>query len=247
MNFYFRKSGKCGIHGKWAGKYVGGVYRVQQTEFGNPIRIIAGFPGTGKSTFCKQYQNAIDFGCMPFKYSNFFEFARKYATETIKASEELDFVWNWQEQYAQALMDAYEEYPDQMFVIPSEGRILEYLEQKNLSFFLVYPCREARIEYVERYRKRGNTELFIEIFGEEEAWEQWMTMIRRPYCYGISIELKSGQFLSDVITPISYNEKSIIEEKESYLERRYFSQENTNITATKMRERTIEKIMEKLL
>ena len=69
-------------------------------------------------------------------------------------------------------MDAYEEYPDQMFVIPSEGRILECLEQKNLSFFLVYPCREARIEYVERYRKRGNTELFIEIFGEEEAWEQ---------------------------------------------------------------------------
>ena len=51
----------------------------------------------------------------------------------------------------------------------------------------------------------------------------------------------------DVITPISYNEERIIEEKESYLERRYFSQENTNITATKMRERTIEKIMEKLL
>ena len=125
---------------------LGVYYRVQQTEFGNPIRIIAGFPGTGKSTFCKQYQNAIDFGCMPFKYSNFFEFARKYTTETIKASEELDFVWNWQEQYTQALMDAYEEYPDQMFVIPSEGRILECLEQKNLSFFLVYPCREARIE-----------------------------------------------------------------------------------------------------
>ncbi len=211
---------------KWAGKYGIEVYcRVKQKESGNQIRIVAGFAGTGKSEFCKGNQNAIDFVCMPFKYSNFFELAGQHGTETIKADDELDFVWSWQEQYVDALMDSYEKYTDEMFIIPSERKVLEYLEQKEIPFFLVYPCEEARAEYVERYRKRGNSETFLEIFGEEESWKRWMRGVRKPYRRGISVELKEGQFLSDVIPPIPYKTENIIKEKGSYLVREYFPQE----------------------
>ena len=52
-----------------------------------------------------------------------------------------------------------------------------------------------------------------------------MRGVRKPYRRGISVELKEGQFLSDVIPPIPYKTENIIKEKGSYLVREYFPQE----------------------
>lgn len=183
------------------------------------MSIIAGFAGTGKTTFCGKNKNAIDFECMPFKYENFINVSKKFSGESMKAHDDLMLREEWQEMYYKALLDTYETYPDEVIVIPTVGHILARLEMEQIPYTLVYPVREAKEEYRNRYIRRGDSENFLSIFID--GWDYWMRSVRSHENPNY-IELQPSEYLSDVIQISEYDENKIIKDKDDYIFRRYF-------------------------
>lgn len=182
--------------------------------------IIAGFSGVGKTHFCENTKNAIDFIIMPFKYSNFYEVSKNLSEdEDIKANEELEFVVAWDEYYYYALKDTCRKFPEQIIVIPTVVSILDKLKQDNIPVTVVYPNVADKEEYEKRYKNRGNSDTFMEIFLER--WDEWIKAIQNHVSDKV-IELSAEQYLSDVIGTVPYEESRIIPDKETYIYDTYF-------------------------
>ena len=171
------------------------------------MRIIAGFAGVGKSYYCRKNPNAVDFAIMPYKYINFNQIATKMAGEEIKAKGDLILREDWQATYYRALLEAYHNNPDKVYVIPTVVGILKNLERDQIPFLLVYPAKELREAYRERYLTRGNTQEFLDVFIG--CWGTWMYNIRR--CGGVHLELTTeDSYLSDILPldlPGGYGDK----------------------------------------
>ena len=172
------------------------------------MRIIAGFAGVGKSTYCRKNPNALDFEVMPYKYINFQAVAASAAGEEIKARADLILREGWQEDYYKALLESYQRNPDKVYVIPTVAGILKRLERGQIPFLLVYPAKDLKEAYRERYLARGNSQEFLDVFIGH--WDAWMYNVRR--CGGVHLELSKGDvYLSDILPldlPGSYGDKT---------------------------------------
>lgn len=179
--------------------------------------IIAAFAGTGKTYFCEHVPQAIDFVCMPWKYTNFYEVAAFLEEgEQIKANDELELRFGWIEEYYKAIVDTVTKYPDQIVVIPTISAVLTKLEEEQIPYTLVMPHRELKEEYRQRYIARGNTEDFLDIFVGD--WDCWMEELRMHNANKI-IELGSGEYLTDKVKVNKMNPdvNSYIINKKSYV------------------------------
>lgn len=204
------------------------------------MMIIAGFAGAGKTYFCKNNRNAIDFIVMPFKYSNFYEVSKNLLEEEdIKAHEDLEFVIGWDEYYYFALRDTMQRFSDETIVIPTVASILERLRKDEIPVTVIYPNIEDKKEYEKRYRNRGNSDAFMEIFLER--WKKWISAIQKMEPEQ-AIQLSTDEYLSDVIDSMPYDENKIIIDKETYIYDTYFK----NGLAKEFAETPIGKLMEGL-
>ena len=169
------------------------------------MRIVAAFSGVGKSYYCKQNPKAVDFVVMPYKYSNFYEVAAVAEGESIKAHGDLLLRENWQNVYFDALMEVYHRESDKVFVIPSVDYVLFRLAARGIPYLLVYPHRDLKEVYRQRYIDRGNTQEFLDVFIGD--WDYWMDSLRRHG--GTHMELLEDIYLSDVLPeeyPVSKTE-----------------------------------------
>lgn len=183
--------------------------------------IIAAFAGTGKTYFCEHVPQAIDFVCMPWKYTNFYEVASFMEEgEQIKANDELELNFGWQKEYYDALIDTVKKYPDQIVVIPTVSAVQRMLEADDMPYTVVIPKQDLKDEYEQRYIARGNTEEFLDVFIG--SWDWWMNIVRKNICKNV-IELESGQYLYDVLHFEKAEHLNIIENKKDYIFNTYFS------------------------
>jgi len=154
--------------------------------------IIAAFSGTGKSTLARLYpQKVIDFICMPFKYECN---ENQEFNEESKADSNLEYKFGWEYDYVKAIKQNMSD--NKILVIPSDRRVLALLEKDGIPYLLCYPQRNAKEVYHKRFRDRGNSEHFIEIFIGE--WDRFMDSLEGD-SYGRHIVLEPQQFLSDAI------------------------------------------------
>lgn len=66
----------------------------------------------------------------------------------------------------------------------------------GIPFVLVYPNKDIKDEYIQRYKDRGNNDAFVELLTKN--WDNWMEeMDNQEGCY--KVKLDSGQYLTDVI------------------------------------------------
>lgn len=160
--------------------------------------IITAFEAAGKSYFCNQNQNrAIDFVCMPFKYTNIFELSKSIEEgEAIKGAYELELRCGWETGYCEAIQAMEKADPELYIVIPLVNKVLELLKAAGIGYTMIYPKEELLEEYIERCHERGNTEDFIDIV--RDCWDFWIKSAKSDE-WADKIELSSGQYLSDVI------------------------------------------------
>lgn len=139
--------------------------------------IISGFAGIGKSNFnnyVPYYQNATYYD-LP--------------SSVFKEGNEKIYV-----DCAEALCEKY----DYVFV-STHDFVINELIKRNLKFYIVYPKSHCKDEYKQRFIKRGNSPEYIEKFMKN--WDKYIIQIDRlDYPYKIS--LRTGQYLSDVISRI---------------------------------------------
>ena len=96
---------------------------------------------------------------------------------------------------------------DSIILISSANKkLLKYLIDNKINYCLVYANINDKQEYIKRMKNRGNNDIFIEKLTETEAWknqyEENIKDLRPKY----KIELKKGQYLSDIKSVFLNNE-----------------------------------------
>jgi len=136
--------------------------------------VISGFPGVGKSCFFKSNPSTTsdsDSSLFPKD-----EFPSNYIEHIISLLNKRDVI-----------------------LVSSHKIVREALEDADIEYFLVYPDRSLKEEYIERYKARGNTENFIKLV--ESEWDNWISELEKEE-YPVLITLQSGQFLKDAMASI---------------------------------------------
>ena len=154
--------------------------------------IIAAYAGTGKTYFASLYpQKVIDLVCMPYKYiinsNNIFD-------ESSKANIDDVLNPNWPLNYLLAIKNNLQS--DKIILIPPDYFILMLLKSENMQYYICYPQRNIKEQYLKRYIDRGNNANFIDIFIGR--WDEFIDSYEKD-SFGKHIVLQANQFLSDVI------------------------------------------------
>ncbi len=103
----------------------------------------------------------------------------------------------WEKVYvdcAEALCEKY----DYVFV-STHDVVIDELISRNSKFYIVYPKGHCKEEYKQRFIKRGNSLEYIDKFMRN--WDKFIAQIDN-LDYSNKISLRTGQYLSDVISRI---------------------------------------------
>jgi hypothetical protein len=139
----------------------------------NKIKVYSAFPGCGKTTYYRTSgKNVLDSDSSTFDKK---EFPKNYLKH-IKYNLKNDTV--------------------DVILVSSHKEVRDALTSKGIRYVLVYPERELKDEYIQRYKDRGNNDGFINLL--DNKWDIWMDeMDQQKGCY--KVRLKTGQYLTDVI------------------------------------------------
>jgi len=136
------------------------------------IKVIAGFPGIGKSDFVKHNKK------LKIKDSDSSEWDKDEFPENY-----LNYIENIIEYGYTILCSTHED-------------VRNGLEERDIDYILVYPEENLKDEYIQRYIDRGSPEAFIDMMNEK--WDEFIKSCDESIPYK-RIRLKKGQYLSDVI------------------------------------------------
>lgn len=129
-------------------------------------RLVSGFPGVGKSWLSLQSDRFIDFD----------------STQ-----------WSDKSIYAQVASRARDcDVTESCWLISSHEEVRRELQALGVDYLFVAPEEGCKEEYLERYRKRGNTEDFIDFL--DSNWSYFVKPLRNE----IVCSLSAGEFLGSV-------------------------------------------------
>lgn len=154
--------------------------------------IIAGFAGTGKSTFAAWVENAIDLTSMPF--SRILPAVKSGEPEAEKAAPWLLNDPLYPDNYVAAVLRAERRY-DYVIIPTSEWVIYRLQKEYGRRIVVCAPTDECREEYRRRFVDRGNSEDFIEVFIGK--WEEILSNVRELDNV-VHIPLGPGEHLTDI-------------------------------------------------
>jgi hypothetical protein len=140
----------------------------------NKTYIIAGFPGVGKSWLKNKYGDKIsDSDSSQFPKD---EFPQNYINH-IKSLIGNKIV----------------------ILVSTHKEVLQELENNNIDYILVYPNRELKDEYLERYKQRGSPEGFINLLNNK--WDEFHNDLENTKPFK-KIVLNKGEFLKDILNKL---------------------------------------------
>ena len=134
--------------------------------------VISAFPGCGKSHLFrnKGEKKILDSDSSTFDKS---QFPQNYIEHIKSNIGEVDVI-----------------------LVSSHKEVREALVNESITFTLVYPSKDIKEEYIQRYIDRGNDGKFVELL--KQNWDNWIDELENQEgCE--KIKLESGQYLSDVI------------------------------------------------
>lgn len=170
--------------------------------------IIAAHAGTGKTRFAQTIFDAVDFICMPYKYYLPDGLLSCEEPERMKADLSLELRDEWPDNYIKAVINQYNE--NRYVVIPPIMSVLKGLRNEEIPYILCYPERSAKDEYERRYKERGNTEGFLDIFTG--CWDRFLDQMESdPGKHHII--MKRNEYLTDLLPRFT----EIIDGKESMI------------------------------
>lgn len=151
-------------------------------------KIISGFPAVGKSQFVKDHQNLLVLDSDSSQFS------------WIKDSEGNN-TKERNPKFPQCYIDHIKENIGQVDIIlvSSHDVVRKALKDSNIEYYLVYPSKTLKEEYIERYIQRGSNEGFIKLV--ESNWDTWIEEIESEK-FPFLIKLWKGQYLNDLFKDI---------------------------------------------
>ena len=101
---------------------------------------------------------------------------------------------NWPNNYFVALENIKDKYD---YILISDEICNIFLEKNSYEYWWVYTQKNLKEEYLQRCRKRGNNDEFI--YWYDKLWDEWIEKCLNDQKASKHIELKSNQFLEDVL------------------------------------------------
>lgn len=137
----------------------------------NKTYIIAGFPGIGKSFLKNQYH------------------------QSVSDSDSSTFP---KDQFPQNYIDHIKSLigEKKLILVSTHKDVLNKLEEEKIDYILAYPKRELKGEYLERYKKRGSPQVFLDLL--ESKWDSFLNDMETANPKK-RIVLNEGEFLIDKI------------------------------------------------
>ena len=86
-----------------------------------------------------------------------------------------------------------------MILVSSRKEVRDALQNQGINFTLVYPRKDIKDEYIQRYIDRGNDGKFVELL--KSNWDNWMNELENQSACN-KVELNKGEYLSDIITKL---------------------------------------------
>ncbi len=146
------------------------------------------FTATGKSTVAKKYKNVIDMESTYYKYTDC-----SVEDESLKSTSR-NLNEDWPKNYFRALKEVQDKYD---YILIADEICNDFLINQKYEYWYVYPKRELKEEYLNRCKKRGNNEEFI--YWYSKLWNEWIDKCEADKKASIKIELKSNEYLEDVL------------------------------------------------
>ena len=164
------------------------------------VNVIACGPAVGKTYLAKHDNRFVDLDLerAVYKYnlydSSDFELeAGKLNRGAVFARDSKEFV----------IRRLHEEIKKGKCVLLSSSKFyINYLQENSIPYCLVYPGKDLAAEYAKRMKQRGNVDKFIRECADPEVWERVYEENKNDSKPTVKIELKAGQYLSDIIEQI---------------------------------------------
>ena len=136
--------------------------------------IVAAFCGTGKTYLCKKNKKTVELEYWKYKNDARFD---DYIEDLNEYIGNYDYVF-----------------------ISTEPEGLRLLHQRGFEMILVYPNKELRNEYLDRYIERDSPYDFIG--ANMKYWHEWLDDLEKEdYCKHVILE--TGEYLEDALNKIS--------------------------------------------
>lgn len=119
--------------------------------------IIASFAGTGKTYLGKKYKNVIDLEPAPYKW--IFETEENKIEEKDKGKAKM-LNPQWPMNYVNKIIESLNDYDIVLIGLNRESR--EMLEKMGYKYYLCFPNKNKKDEYLRRFVERGNCSEFLE-------------------------------------------------------------------------------------
>lgn len=150
-------------------------------DMGRIAKVIAGFPGIGKSHYQKNHKGMIilDSDSTDFSWS-----------DEEKTERNPDFPNNYIEHIKSNLGKV------DIILVSTHDEVRKALEDNNIDYTLVYPEQELEREYMIRYHLRGSDEKFMDFISAR--WDEMIENMQKE-TFPKHIVLKSDEYLSDRI------------------------------------------------
>lgn len=159
---------------------------------------ISAFPGTGKSSI---HGNSRDNGVYAVRADGTSLYRHMSRPGQIKAYDSDSSTFDKSEfpaNYIQHMKEVIQRHAGQspfLFLGSSHDNVREAMQEAGIPYVIVYPHRDLKEEYIERYKKRGSSEFFINLMTEK--WDDFIDSCESDP--NNSIVLESGQYLGDVL------------------------------------------------
>ncbi|NCB48480.1 MAG: hypothetical protein EOM55_02510 [Clostridia bacterium] len=153
--------------------------------------IVHSFIGSGKTTLGKKYSNVIDLESINDAYI-LTENQKKLGNEAIKGLKKKKNP-NFENIYLEKLLLAQKNFD--FILVPY--RVLELCRRNNLKYWLVYPSKNCKEEYIQRLRNRGNPEELVKIV--ESGFEEFIDNRDNDSYAEKKIILNAGEFLENAM------------------------------------------------
>lgn len=162
--------------------------------------VVSATPGTGKSTITK---NAEQYG-LNHCHVHYDNHTREYELTVPNSPlvpvfdsdsshfDKSEFPGN----YIKHIKEVLSKFPNVVIFVSSHDVVREAMAEAGIKYVLVYPERELKGDYLERYKERGSPEKFIELM--DNKWNDFIDSVQADEAER-HLVLSEGEFLVDVI------------------------------------------------
>ena len=155
-------------------------------------KIIAAFPGTGKSTYYREHPNCLDSDSSEWSW---------LVVDGVKERHP-----EWPSNYINHIKENIDNEEIEWIFVSSHKEVRDALIESEITFNLLYPEIILKEDYLYRYVQRGSPESFVNLISKN--WDNWLfecDEIENDFVN--KIELQKNIKMEEIINNLIYKYK----------------------------------------